>query len=120
MILKIGNDVVMLDMTLEELNNRVSKASSVFKTMTGIGNNSAWAACLEALDHIRLHPRYKHRVKQAYKTRNTANSSKRISSMALTNCKTNGHQCEMSAKQSATLPRLSMKSSELKASRRKH
>lgn len=41
MILKIGNDVVMLDMTLEELNNRVSKASSVFKTMTGIGNNSA-------------------------------------------------------------------------------
>lgn len=46
MILKIGNDVVMLDMTLEELNNRVSKASSVFKTMTGIGNNSAWAACL--------------------------------------------------------------------------
>lgn len=68
MILKIGNDVVMLDMTLEELNNRVSKASSVFKTMTGIGNNSAWAACLEALDHIRQHPRYKHRVKQAYKT----------------------------------------------------
>jgi hypothetical protein len=58
----------MLDMTLEELNNRVSKASSVFKTMTGIGNNSAWAACMEALDHIRQHPRYKHRVKQAYKT----------------------------------------------------
>ena len=53
-------------MTEEEFDNQMMRASAVMKTMTGIGNNSAWAACLEALDHIKQHPRYKHEVKRAF------------------------------------------------------
>lgn len=55
-----------VDMTEEELNRRIMLGSAIIKTMTGIGNNSAWAACLEALDHIRQHPRYRHEVKRAF------------------------------------------------------
>lgn len=54
-------------MSIEELNGAVSDASGLMKMMTGIGNNSAWSACLDALDHIRKHPRFRQQTKQAYK-----------------------------------------------------
>lgn len=54
-------------MSIEELNSAVSDASGLMKMMTGIGNNSAWAACLDALDHIRKHPKFQQQTKQAYK-----------------------------------------------------
>lgn len=56
-----------INMSIEELNGAVSAASGLMKMMTGIGNNSAWAACLDALDHIRKHPNFKQQTKQAYK-----------------------------------------------------
>lgn len=44
-----------------------AKAAALVKTTVGVGNNAAWMACLDAFDHIRQHPAYRHRVKAAYK-----------------------------------------------------
>lgn len=55
-------------MSTEELQNAMQMAAAQVKLSTGIGNNAAWSACLEAHDHIKRHRNYRHRVKQAYKT----------------------------------------------------
>lgn len=54
-------------MTLEELQAKLQMAAAQVKLATGIGNNAAWAACLEAHDHIKQHHSYRHLVKLAYK-----------------------------------------------------
>lgn len=45
--------------TEEEL----SKASAVFKTVCGVANSCAYLCVLDALDALRTHPRYRHKVK---------------------------------------------------------
>jgi len=54
-------------MTREELQAKLQMAAAQVKLATGIGNNAAWAACLEAHDHIQQHSAYRHLVKRAYK-----------------------------------------------------
>ena len=54
-------------MTREELQAKLQMAAAQVKLATGIGNNAAWAACLEAHDHIKKHRSYRHLVKRAYK-----------------------------------------------------
>ena len=54
-------------MTREELQAKLQMAAAQVKLATGIGNNAAWAACLEAHDHIKQHRAYHHLVKRAYK-----------------------------------------------------
>lgn len=54
-------------MTREELQSNLQMAAAQVKLATGIGNNAAWAACLEAHDHIKQHSAYRHTVKRAYK-----------------------------------------------------
>lgn len=48
---------------LEDVERAVGSVANMVKLVVGIGNNAAWAACREAYDHIRLHPRYWVRVK---------------------------------------------------------
>lgn len=66
--LNIKGQVVMIPMTQDELTERVAKASAFIKTMTGIGNNAAWSCCLEAMDYLRKHPRFRQKVKQQFKS----------------------------------------------------
>ena len=54
-------------MTYEELNRTIAVVASQVKLAVGIGNNAAWAAVLEAHDHIRQHRNYRHEVKRLYK-----------------------------------------------------
>lgn len=56
----------MVPMAKETLERAVSDSAAMVKTTCGIGNNAAWSVALEALDHVRKHPRYKHGVKQAF------------------------------------------------------
>ena len=37
------------------------------KLICGVGNNAAWAVALDAIDHIRRHPRYKQMTKRRFK-----------------------------------------------------
>ena len=64
--IKTNNHTIKVNMTEAEFDKQIMLGSAIMKTMTGVGNNSAWAACLEALDHIKQHPRYKHEVKRAF------------------------------------------------------
>jgi hypothetical protein len=66
MTYKMNGNIVDINMSDEEIVKRVAKSSTLIKTMTGIGNNAAWACCLEALDAVRSHPNYKQRVKQKF------------------------------------------------------
>lgn len=50
-----------------EFIQNVAQAAAFMKTVTAIGNNAAWMACLDAFDHIKLHPAYRQAVKSAYK-----------------------------------------------------
>ncbi len=45
----------------------LGNAAALVKTHVGVGNNAAWMACLDAFDHIRQHPAYRHKVKATYK-----------------------------------------------------
>lgn len=54
-------------MTIEEVQQRLQMAAAQVKLACGVGNNAAWAACLEAHDHIKRHRNYRHHVKRAYK-----------------------------------------------------
>lgn len=45
------------------MGDAVAAAAGMVKLVVGVGNNAALAACREAYDHIRLHPRYRVRVK---------------------------------------------------------
>lgn len=62
----IHGERLALPITQEELTERVARMSALIKTMTGIGNNASWAACLEALDQLRKHPRFKHAIKREF------------------------------------------------------
>ncbi len=52
---------------LNEIEMAVSQASSLVKTTIGVVNNAAWMACIDAFDHIRRHPAYRHKAKATYK-----------------------------------------------------
>lgn len=54
-------------MTIEELNQRMTLAAAQVKLSAGVCNNAAWSAVLEAHDHIKRHPNYRHKVKLLYK-----------------------------------------------------
>lgn len=47
------------DHIIRELN----AASNMVKVSVGIGNNAAWAACLDAIDIVKKHPRFHTRIK---------------------------------------------------------
>ena len=49
------------------LRRKVEIAASQVKLVCGVGNNAAWAVCLEAMDHLKQHPRFRHTVKQRFK-----------------------------------------------------
>ena len=66
MKVKVNGERLVLPMTQAELTERVAKAAGLVKTMTGIGNNAAWAACLDAMDQLRKHPRFRHLVKREF------------------------------------------------------
>lgn len=40
----------------------INATSGMVKTVVGIGNNAAWAACLDAMDYIKQHPRYRQQI----------------------------------------------------------
>lgn len=63
---KVGSDIVAVNMSMEAFANSVSYAAAYVKTIVGIGNNAAWAATLEALDHLRQHPNFRHMVKREF------------------------------------------------------
>jgi hypothetical protein len=67
MTYKINGEFLTIPYSQDELAERVGKGAAIIKTMVGIGNNAAWSCCLEALDHLRKHPNYRHRVKQGFK-----------------------------------------------------
>lgn len=48
---------------IEEMTSALSKASGLMKTVTGIGNNAARMACLDAFDQIKKHPRARVKIK---------------------------------------------------------
>ena len=58
--------MVAVNTSRPELHKRVARAAALIKTMTSIGNNAAWACCLEALGFIRKHPRYRQLVKRGF------------------------------------------------------
>ena len=64
--LRIGQQTAVAAMTKEELTLRVAKVSAAMKVVVGITNNAAYAACLEAIDHVRGHQNYRHAVKRAF------------------------------------------------------
>lgn len=43
----------------EELNEIFNKCSAYIKYVVGVANNAAWAACLDSMEQIRMHPYYK-------------------------------------------------------------
>jgi hypothetical protein len=64
--INIRGERLVLPMTQGELTDRVAKVAGLVKTMTGIGNNAAWSATLEALDNLRLHSNFRHLVKREF------------------------------------------------------
>ena len=51
----------------QTLTRLVSEASGVIKTTLGVANNAAWAAALEAHDHVKTSRRYRQAVKKAFR-----------------------------------------------------
>lgn len=45
-----------------EYSQLFNTTSGLIKTVCGIANNAAWSACLDAIDHIRKHPRYRQQI----------------------------------------------------------
>lgn len=69
---KIPQDLVLKarnpkGMTVEELEKRVAQCAGFVKLMAGVADNAAIAIMRDCHDHIRKHPRYKHRVKHLFK-----------------------------------------------------
>lgn len=64
--INIRGERLALPMTQGELTNRVAKVAGLVKTMTGIGNNAAWQACIDANEQLKKHKRYRHSVKQGF------------------------------------------------------
>lgn len=48
---------------IEQLTQFLNATMNLIKTTAGIANNAAWAACLDAMDQIRKHPRYRQNIK---------------------------------------------------------
>ena len=48
---------------IEQLTHLLNCTTHFMKTTAGIANNAAWAACLDAMDYIRKHPRYHQNIK---------------------------------------------------------
>ena len=46
-----------------DLTHLINCTTHFVKTTLGIANNAAWAACLDAMDYIRQHPRYRQQMK---------------------------------------------------------
>ena len=63
---KVNGQVIVTELSHAEIVKNVARASALIKTMCGIGNNAAWACCLEAMDYIRQHPNYRHKVKKTF------------------------------------------------------
>jgi hypothetical protein len=55
-------------MTVEQLEQRVAQCAGFVKMMTGVANNAAIAIARDCHDKLRKHPKYKHKVKQLFKT----------------------------------------------------
>ena len=53
----------LTDEQLTKMCELVNQTSGLVKTTVGTGNNAAWMACLDALDQIRKHPRYRRGLK---------------------------------------------------------
>lgn len=64
---KVNGQIIASELSREEMAVRVGKSSALIKMMCGIGNNAAWACCLETMDQLRQHPNFRHRVKQGFK-----------------------------------------------------
>ena len=48
---------------IEQLTHWLNTTTHFIKTTACIANNAAWAACLDAMDYIRKHPRYRQKMK---------------------------------------------------------
>lgn len=55
------------NISLEEWEYAMSRSAGVVKLVCGVANNAAWLVVLDAHDQIKKHPKYRQRVKQAYK-----------------------------------------------------
>lgn len=55
-------------MTYEETVKRLSNAAAVVKLICGVANNAAWLIVLDAHDHARRCPNYRHQVKHKFKS----------------------------------------------------
>lgn len=64
---RINGEIVVTNLSREELGHRVAAAAGTIKTMCGIGNNAAWSCCLEVMDKLKEHPNFRQRVKQGFK-----------------------------------------------------
>lgn len=64
--INIRGEHLALPMTQDELTYRVAKVAGLVKTMTGIGNNAAWQACIDANEQLKKHKRYRQSVKQGF------------------------------------------------------
>lgn len=53
----------LTDQQYTDLCHLLNATAGMIKTVVGIGNNAAWAACLDAMDYIRQHPRYRQQIK---------------------------------------------------------
>lgn len=63
---RIHGRTIMTKWDKPELTRRTAEASGVIKTTLGVTNNAAWAATLEAHDHVKKSKRYRETVKKAY------------------------------------------------------
>ena len=54
-------------MTYEETVKLMGNAAAVVKLICGVANNAAWLTVLEAHDHARRCPNYRHEVKHKFK-----------------------------------------------------
>lgn len=53
-------------LTYDEAVKRMGNAAAVVKLITGVANNAAWLVTLNALDHARRCPNYRHQVKHLF------------------------------------------------------
>ena len=51
----------------EGLLKTVNELAGCFKLYCAVGNNAAWAACLEAHDHVQEHRNYRHRTRRLFR-----------------------------------------------------
>jgi len=59
--------MTVIEQRQQELMQKVQIAAGQMKLVCGVANNAAWAVTLDAMGHIRQHPRYKQMVKRRFK-----------------------------------------------------